>query len=132
MSAGMVYFPELSEVVRRLPYVEKYHLMEVFNLTERFNDIIGPYGQYIEHNMMVFINPVVASLPDHDHLFAGEGCHASGQGNGDGNVDGGMPCVGEDADALPDRYNSLMRCYRDTKKSKQLKLSLRQMYWTCE
>lgn len=125
IAAGMVYFQELTEVIRRIPYMEKYKLLEVFNMTERYNGVIGPYGQYIEHQMMVFINPIVASLPQHDHIFSGEGCHTSVYNN----ADGGVPCKGQDV--LPEKYNSLMRCFRDPKKMALHKLNLRDMYWTC-
>jgi hypothetical protein len=31
-------------------------------------------AQHIRYNMQVFINPMVASLPEHAHLFAEPGC----------------------------------------------------------
>ncbi len=31
-------------------------------------------GRRIKDRMLVFINPDVASLPQHDHLFGGDGC----------------------------------------------------------
>jgi Methyltransferase domain len=46
---------------------------------------IGPDGQpynaqHVWLNMMVFVNPVVASLPRHAHLLAEHGCYESGLG----------------------------------------------------
>ena len=48
--------------------------------------IIGPDGkpsnaQHVWLNMQVYVNPVVASLPQHAHLFAEHGCYG---GKGDG------------------------------------------------
>lgn len=34
-------------------------------------------SQAIVFGMMVFINPAVASLPQHQHLFGGHGCYAN-------------------------------------------------------
>lgn len=43
-----------------------------------------PYNaQHIWLTMMVFINPVVASLPEHQHLFADHGCYVGRADNGD-------------------------------------------------
>lgn len=61
-------------------------------------------SQHIQHGMRVFINPTVASLPNHHHLFAGNGCY----GGSIDNRKGGAPC--KDADALPTDYIPLMDC----------------------
>ena len=61
-------------------------------------------GQHIWHSGMMYINPRVASLPEHQHLFSGNGCY----GGKDGNSDGGVPCKGEDA--LPAQYEPLLDC----------------------
>jgi hypothetical protein len=61
-------------------------------------------AQHIVHGMMVFINPAVASLPAHKHLFGGHGCYA----NKVDNTNGGQPCVGKDA--LPAQYEALLSC----------------------
>jgi len=43
-----------------------------------------PYkGQHIWLSMKVFVNPVVAALPEHAHLFPEFGCYG---GRGDGNI----------------------------------------------
>jgi hypothetical protein len=87
---------------------------------------VTPMGQHIRHGMMVFINPSVASRPEHDHLFAGDGCYKLGLGN----VDGGVPCSGQDR--LPDKYNPLLRCFRDYERAKNLGVkNIAMMYWTC-
>ena len=54
--------------------------------------------------MQVFINPLVAQLPKHHHLFGGWGCH-------DGTIDnrlGGKKCGQQDV--LPDQYVPLLDC----------------------
>lgn len=47
---------------------------------EHINDYKGPGGEfydgfYLRATTMVFINPVVAALPEHAHLFAENGCY---------------------------------------------------------
>ena len=54
--------------------------------------------------MMAFLNPSVASLPQHQHLFGGNGCYNYVEEN----RDGGTPCTG--VDALPSEYESLISC----------------------
>ncbi len=72
--------------------------------------------------IMVFINPAVASLPQHKHLIGGNGCY-----NGViDNRDNGIPCTG--ADALPLPFQSLLNC----KKIKSDKLDWKDVEWTCE
>lgn len=64
-------------------------------------------AQHLRHRLLVFINPKVAALPKHHHLFGGHGCFGSVIDN----RDGGMPCMGTE-DILPERYQSLMNCSR--------------------
>ncbi len=52
----------------------------------------------------VYINPRVASLPQHQHLFGGNGCHKDVMDN----RDGGYACTG--IDALPKNFESLLDC----------------------
>jgi len=61
-------------------------------------------GQHLSHGVRVFINPTVAGLPNHHHLFAGHGCY----GGSIDNRKGGKECEG--ADALPTDYHSLLDC----------------------
>lgn len=61
-------------------------------------------AQHIIHGMMVFINPAVASLPQHRHLIGGHGCYADKIDN----LNGGQPCKG--ADRLPMEYEALLDC----------------------
>ena len=64
-------------------------------------------AQHLRYRLLVFINPRVAALPKHHHLFGGHGCF----GNVIDNRDGGAPCL-ESEDILSDRYRSLMNCSR--------------------
>jgi hypothetical protein len=64
---------------------------------------------HIIHNMMVFINPAVASLPQHKHLFGGHGCYA----NKVDNSNGGQACTG--SDILPAEYEALLTCTIENK-----------------
>jgi hypothetical protein len=74
---------------------------------------------------------MVAYLPQHVHLFAGEGCMDPDKPALDqlNNMDGGVPCDG--MDLLPEKYNSLIRCIKDEKMRKVLKKSVQDMYWSC-
>ena len=75
-------------------------------------------AQHIWTRMLVFINPVVASLPRHHHLFGGNGCFNHVVDN----RDGGAPCGTPDdkkgvekRDILPSNYQSILNCYRSTR-----------------
>lgn len=125
IAAGMIFSPELSQTIRKIPAIEKDYLAEIWNTTIT-NKKVEELGQHIRHGIMVFINPLVSSLSEKDYLFAGDGCF-SGQ---DTVLNGGSPCDG--ADQLPDKYNSLLRCYKDAKKMKALGKKVADMYWACE
>lgn len=75
-------------------------------------------SQHVVHGMQVFINPTVARLPKHHHLFGGWGCH-------DDTIDnrrGGKKCSG--VDALSDQYVPLLDCHLN-KSAKELQI------WNC-
>jgi hypothetical protein len=77
-------------------------------------------SQHIVHGMQVFINPVVASLPQHHHLFGGWGCFDDTINN----RRGGVKCTGEDA--LPPQYLPLLDCHLNkSTSSKDLQI------WNC-
>ena len=96
---------------------------ERFTYQERSGKL-NAIGQHIQRNMMVFINPLVASLPRHKHLFSGNGCY-SGNNN---NEDGGVACNG--ADALPDDYKPLLNCIKKEGIDPQRKFE--EKIWICE
>lgn len=71
-SYGFRYSQSLTELVRKVAIKES---------NER--TIMSPNGipynaQHVWSTMQVFINPMVASLPEHEHLFAEHGCGAKG------------------------------------------------------
>jgi len=65
------------------------------------------YAHHISGTMMVFINPEVAGLPQHAHLFGGHGCYNGAFVN----TDGGQARTG--ADELPARYSALHECRKE-------------------
>ena len=67
------------------------------------------YAQALRHGLLVFINPSVASLPQHDHLFGGHGCYNFEIDN----LNGGINCS-DPVDYLPKSYQSLLDCSRTT------------------
>lgn len=82
---GFIYSQELVDMVkstalagksRKTPNNKTYH------------------AQHLWTNALVFLNPKVASLHDHDHLFHEPGCS--------GGIRKALDC--KDADALPERY----------------------------
>ena len=73
--------------------------------------------------MLIFVNPSVASLPQHHHLFGGNGCFKGAINN----ADGGAPCEG--VDRLPEEYQSLLDCYRH-QDEKDVNV-LEKLYLTC-
>jgi hypothetical protein len=126
LASGFVHFPDLTKVIRKIPLDEKDFLKEAMNASSIFDPRVGGVGQYIFISMEVYVNPAIASLPEHEHLFAGDGCY---KGPHYDNIDGGIPCTGEDS--LPERYNSLLRCVKDEVKMKALGKTIADMYWTC-
>lgn len=66
---GFVYSEELTRRVRNLATEEKNQQIKTFSPTgQPFN------ARYVEKTMLVFLNPLVGSLPQHSHLFAEDGC----------------------------------------------------------
>eukprot|EP00041_Stephanoeca_diplocostata_P014064 m.252433 g.252433 ORF g.252433 m.252433 type:complete len:149 (-) comp19565_c0_seq7:112-558(-) len=92
---GFVFQPHLTRVLRK---IAKKYVMKVSNAP----------AQHLFSSGMVFINPAVASLPQHHHLIGMHGCHyeygANGPFEGDGSLESRMewPCPG--IDALPEEY----------------------------
>jgi len=93
-------------------------------------------AQHLRYRLMVFINPKVAALPQHHHLFGGHGCFSKVIDN----RDGGTPCTNnaKTNDVLPARYQSLINCTRQAdlrnfdKKTKEEKSAAWQnAVWSC-
>lgn len=83
-------------------------------------------GQILRHGIKVFINPSVASLPKHKHLFGGHGCFDGAPDNNNG----GKPCMG--VDRLPADYMPLIECKKEKTKWRDLhQLPWYNISWTC-
>lgn len=88
-----------------LPYLEQVQEIAKAGRQGQFD------AQHLSFGMRVFINPAVASLKEHHHLFSGWGCYK-------GLIDnkyGGLECK-EAADALPTDYIPLLDCFVDKEK----------------
>jgi hypothetical protein len=103
---GFRFSADLTEAVRREALIEA-------GLGHNRKPISG---QHIYASMLVFINPGVAGLAEHSHLFAGYGCfngeryHRKVGMHAMFNHGGGVPC--NDTDALPGQYEALLDCRR--------------------
>jgi len=105
---GFVYSEELTTLFKQVITTGDHHE--------------GTNAQLLKARLLVFINPSVAALPEHDHLFGGHGCF----GGENDNRDGGIPCTG--ADALPPEYQSLLNC---KKKRTDPNKEWRDVPWDC-
>eukprot|EP01041_Mallomonas_annulata_P009475 gene9475-19681_t len=90
-AAKFVYSPELSELVR--------------NSAKALENRLA--GSRIANFMHVYINPEVASLPQHAHIFSGHGCIFGNETN--------IPCSERmkwftEVDSVPFKYQSLLEC----------------------
>lgn len=110
---GLVYSEYLTDMFKR----------NVRHDFEKYRD--QGYSQTLM-GMYVFINPYVASLPEHRHLFGGNGCY---NGVVD-NENGGEPCEG--VDALPVQYHSILQCTRWRNDSISPLPEYIQSPWTCK
>ena len=98
-------------------------------------DILGSYlilklklhNVYVYVVLQVFVNPSVASLPQHAHLFGGHGCYKDAFDS----RDGGQACEGEDA--LPSALSSLLDCRKPSNiSSSSDDIEYVKTLWTCK
>ena len=81
---------------------------------------------YIVHSTLVFINPAVAQLDEHSHIFGGDGCIWADTKN--------VPCskthrwFNPDVDIVPERFQSLLDCKLPDKK---INASAEKDLWIC-
>jgi hypothetical protein len=71
-------------------------------LTEKMKAQVTSGAEHLIHRLLVFLNPVVGKLPEHDHLMGGPGCGEAIKDRGDA-----YACVGPDK--LPERYFPVYR-----------------------
>eukprot|EP00585_Thalassiosira_rotula_P025857 CAMPEP_0196230986 /NCGR_PEP_ID=MMETSP0913-20130531/1984_1 /TAXON_ID=49265 /ORGANISM="Thalassiosira rotula, Strain GSO102" /LENGTH=397 /DNA_ID=CAMNT_0041511113 /DNA_START=45 /DNA_END=1238 /DNA_ORIENTATION=- len=77
-SAGFVFSQSLTKEMRDKSQLDRQRL-DLVNDMKKPNATTYNVGQHLWGTMQVFINPLVASLPEHAHLFAEHGCYARGQ-----------------------------------------------------
>eukprot|EP01036_Dinobryon_divergens_P031364 gene31364-40750_t len=104
---GFIYSPEITEWVR----------------FQAFPDGYSGNALVLKHGLLVFINPSVASLQKHSHLFGGNGCYKGAIDN----RDGGEECTGPDE--LPSAFKALMTCSKPSDFKSDEEYS--QTYWKC-
>lgn len=99
-SYGFRYSPDLTNMVRRTAYDEKQR--KTPSMTGE------PYNaQHIWNKMIVFINPSVAALPEHAHLFAEHGCYHNRTGDQIGHRECGTGRGGKGESPLPKSFYPL-------------------------
>jgi hypothetical protein len=116
-AAGFVYSDDLTQRVRNAARATSFKAS----------------GLRIINRMMVFVNPRVASQPQHDHLFSGDGCAFDDERD--------LPCdskrfqwMNPEVDRVPSRYQSLLSCnFISTAKEAELQSSAPPMLgiWNC-
>lgn len=75
-AAGLIYSNVLTKQMRDKAREDK----GVNNLLPSMDrERVYSTGQHLYTSLQVFINPMVASLPQHAHLFAEHGCYANGK-----------------------------------------------------
>ena len=82
-----------------------------------------PLQKRLISRIIVFINPRIASLQKHKHIFGGNGCYNEVIDN----RDGGKECKG--SDKIPKSYKSFLNCQKNnsfTPKKDWLSIP-----WTC-
>jgi len=77
-AAGFVYTEYLTKAFRAIAMTDQSRKDLTADMKE---DHLYFVAQHIYLNAQVFINPMVASLPEHAHLFAEHGCFGGKDGN---------------------------------------------------
>jgi SAM-dependent methyltransferase len=111
IAAGFIFSNDLTKIVRAHAEVDQRSKKA---------------AEHIVHGMDVFINPRVAGLPQHRHLFGGKGCYDDGPRASVDNQHGGKACNG--VDALPKEYESLLDCFRQRETGRKFST----IPWVCE
>lgn len=73
-SSGFVYSAALTHQMRTAAAADVNLRDLVHDMTKK-NMTNYAVGQHLRTSLQVFINPLVASLPEHQHLFAEHGCY---------------------------------------------------------
>eukprot|EP00596_Hydrurales_sp_CCMP1899_P000890 CAMPEP_0119036722 /NCGR_PEP_ID=MMETSP1177-20130426/4628_1 /TAXON_ID=2985 /ORGANISM="Ochromonas sp, Strain CCMP1899" /LENGTH=300 /DNA_ID=CAMNT_0006996993 /DNA_START=253 /DNA_END=1155 /DNA_ORIENTATION=- len=122
-AAGFQYNSKLTHLARR----------QANNDREAFVERTGNQSTMGQHlrGLMVFINPLIASMDEHSHIFSGHGCYSGVISN----RDGGKSCEG--LEKLPERYKPLLDCSRKEQKSSKSRKNSRSkdieaITWNCK
>ena len=73
-AAGFIYSAHLTDTARTIASKDQSLRNLTLDMTE---DNLYFVGQHVYMNVQVFINPLVAALPQHAHLFTEHGCFVS-------------------------------------------------------
>lgn len=95
---GFVYSDELTKDMRGFALVDKART-DIIPAME--DDKSYSVGQHLWSTLQVYINPLVASLPEHAHLLAEHGCYTSEKGIECGKAGNNIDSV------LPDSFKPL-------------------------
>eukprot|EP00956_Cyclotella_meneghiniana_P034133 scaffold101813_cov86-Cyclotella_meneghiniana.AAC.1 len=74
---GFLYSDELTQIMKEKASTDKGRtdIIPAMDPTKNYS-----VGQHLWSTLQVYINPLVASLPEHAHLMAEHGCYAYGKG----------------------------------------------------
>ena len=74
---GILYSDELTQMMKEEASKDKGRtdIIPAMDSTKNYS-----VGQHLWSTLQVYINPLVASLPEHAHLMAEHGCYAYGKG----------------------------------------------------
>jgi len=95
---GFVHSDELSQIMKGYASKDK-HRTDIIPAME--DGKAYSVGQHLWSTLQVFINPLVASLPEHAHLMAEHGCYTSKKGIECGKAGNNIDSV------LPDSFKPL-------------------------
>mmetsp|Transcript_29752 Transcript_29752/g.54638 ORF Transcript_29752/g.54638 Transcript_29752/m.54638 type:complete len:127 (-) Transcript_29752:223-603(-) len=105
-SSGFVYSESLTKEMRDKSRSDSNRLDLVNDMKKPDAKSTYSVAQHLWGTMQVFINPLVASLPEHAHLFAEHGCYAGGKkGNECGKA--GTGAGSEQLTPLPESFKPL-------------------------
>lgn len=103
---GFQYSEALTKSIREVALTEMQEAKRDVDVRPESRGPNGEYwnGQHIWLTMMVFVNPAVASLPEHAHLLAEPGCYG---GRTEDTEIVHAECTKENESKLPESYKSL-------------------------
>ena len=116
--AGFIYSHELTNLIRANARSDFKH-----------HRLYSGYASYIATNMMVFINPIIANLPQFEHLISGHGCKWENEM---------VPCdkrfkwFNPQVDVPPKQHQALLYCVNSLEKIGKKARDWGSGPWDCE